>query len=317
MLDFVDTVISAQHNDVVRAVLDQPRLDYLGFSYGTFLGATYAELFTENVGRLVLDGGVDPALEYEDMSLGQVAGFDLAYRSYIEDCMAGPECPFDGEVEDAIQDTVDLLAGLSDDPAESGDPDRPATDSDLINTMVIALYSTEMWPVLTEALGALINDGDGETVRLVSDFAMEREDDGTYPEDEGAFRAINCLDYPVELDQDAIEAQAEEIEGLSQVFGPYFGYGAVSCATMPFDARGEPHEITADGAPPILVIGTTRDPATPMEWSESLADQLSSGILISYDGDGHTAYGGSSSCVNELVDGFLLNGDVPAGPQDC
>lgn len=317
LLEFVDTISSAKDMDILRAVLDQPQLTYLGFSYGTFLGATYAELFPDRVGRFVLDGAVDPSLDYATLNRGQIEGFDVAFRSYIEDCQAGPDCVFDGDVQDGIDVTVDLLATLADDPMTGADPDRPVTDADLLNAIVVALYLVDNWPVLTEALSALIEEDDPSQVQFMSDFAMEREPDGSYPEDQGAFRAINCLDYPVELDRDAITAEAEVVEGLSEVFGPYFGYGEVGCATLPFQSEATRAPISAPGTPPIVVIGTTRDPATPHEWAEAMADQLESGILISYDGDGHTAYGGTSACVNEAVESFLLDGVEPPNPLEC
>lgn len=317
LLAFVDTVSSARDLDIIRAVLGETSLTYLGYSYGTFLGATYAELFPDRVHRLVLDGAIDPSLSYSEVAQGQMEGFDRAYRSFIADCQAGPACPFPGDVDDALEATIDLLIDLRDDPAPSPDPDRPVTDTDLVNALIIALYNVQSWPVLTEALGMLMDHGDASQIRLVSDLAMEREDDGTYPADEGAFRAINCLDFPAELDRDQIMADAGAMSQESEIFGNYFGYGEVGCATMPFEATGTRGPITAPGTPPIVVIGTTRDPATPYEWSEALAEQLESGVLVSYDGDGHTAYGGKNSCVHDAVDNFLLHGQVPDDGTQC
>ncbi|MGC0272298.1 alpha/beta hydrolase [Pseudactinotalea sp. Z1739] len=317
LLGFVDTVSAAQDLDVLRAVMGEDSMTYLGYSYGTFLGATYAEHFPDRVHRLVLDGAMNPALDYAEIAGGQVLGFDRAYRSFVTDCQAGPDCPFEGGVDEAIAETVDLLTTLRDDPMPATDPDRPVTDADLINTIVLALYNVDSWPVLSEALTMLIYQADASQVRFISDLALEREDDGTYPEDQGAFRAINCLDFPVELDRDEIIAEAEALEDISEVFGPYFGYGEVGCSTMPFEATGTRAPIAATGAPPILVIGTTRDPATPHEWSEALAEQLESGVLLSYDGDGHGAYGGHNSCVHEAVDAYLLEGQVPEDGTQC
>src|SRR5699024_535281 len=182
--------------DVLRAVMQQATLTYLGFSYGTFLGAIYAENFPDTVGRLVLDGAVDPALSYAEITEGQIGGFEVAYRSYLEDCLSGTDCPFTGDVDAAMRQTVELIDQLTDTPAPSGEPDRPATESDLMNAIVIALYSPQSWQVLTSALTALIQDDDGSQVRYLADFAMERDDNGEYPEDEGAFRLIDCSDYP-------------------------------------------------------------------------------------------------------------------------
>lgn len=316
VLEHLDTVSAARDLDVLRGVAGDATLTYFGFSYGTFLGATYAELFPQRVGRLVLDGAVDPALDYQGIVEGQTIGFDRAYRAFVEDCQAGPACPLTGDVEAGIDQTIALLDQLADQPMESSDPDRPVTDSELINAMVISLYSSTSWGSLSSALTGLIDNDDPSEVQILSDYAMERDAEGNYPEDEGAFGAIDCLDYPVELDRDAITAEAERLEGVSDLFGPYMGYGEIGCATMPFQSVAERQEIHATGAAPIVVIGTTRDPATPYEWAEALAEQLDSGIFIGYDGDGHTAYGGSD-CVDDAVDAFLVDGTLPEDGLSC
>lgn len=316
LLEFVDTGSTVRDLDILRAAVGEEELHYLGYSYGTYLGARYAEVFPGRVGRFVLDGGMDPALGYDAVSEGQVRGFDRAYRSYIADCQAGPDCPLPGDVDEGMAVTRDLLTMLEADPVGTSDPERDVTDIELMNAMAVALYRTDFWPALTEALTLLLDSDDGSVVLSMSDVAIQRDEDGEYPPDQGAFAAINCLDFPAELDRDRITAHAESLEDISDVFGPYFGYGEAACATRPFDAVGEREPIAAEGAAPILVIGTTRDPATPVEWAESLAEQLQSGVLLTYDGDGHTAYAGSP-CVNEIVDAFLIQGEVPDGDQTC
>lgn len=316
VMEFLDTVSVARDLDILRAALDEPTLTYLGFSYGTFLGAHYAQMFPQNVGRLVLDGAVDPSLSYAELTAGQNDGFEVAYRSYLEDCLAGARCPFSGSVDDAWERTVGLLEDLYAEPADSGDPDRPATDGDLISAILIAMYGTDWWPTLTEALTMLLEDGDASLIKLLSDTMSQREPDGSYPADQGAFRLINCLDYPVEFDRAAITAEAEALTAANEVFGPYLGYGEVGCATLPFQSTAERTAITAPGTPPIVVIGTTRDPATPYEWAVAMAEQLESGVLLSYDGDGHTAYG-YGSCIDAAVDGFLIDGVVPDDGLSC
>lgn len=318
LLGFVDTDSSARDLDILRAALGQEELTYLGYSYGTYLGAVYAELFPGHVGRFVLDSAMDPSLSYAEVVRGQVGGFDQAYRSYLSDCMAGPECPFSGSQDEAVQDTIDLLSMLGSDPVPAGDPDRPVTDADLFNAIMISMYNVQYWPVLTEAITMLMRDEDASVIRNMSDLALEREEDGSYRPDEGAFRAINCLDYPIdEVDrEDSVEA-AEQLVDLSPVFGRYMGYGEVGCATWPHESENTRAPIAASGTPPILVIGITRDPATPHEWAEALAEQLEAGIMLSYDGDGHTAYGTGNSCVHDAVDDFLLEGQVPPDGTEC
>lgn len=317
LINFLDTVSAARDLDVLRGTIGEETLTYFGFSYGTQLGAAYAELFPDRVGRLVLDGGVDPSLSYAQINAGQNDGFELAYRSYLADCLAGAECPFTGDVDEAWDRTVSLLDELAANPApDPKDPDRPVTDSDLFGAIIVAMYSSESWPTLTAALAQYLNNNDPSTIRYMADIASERADDGSYPEDKGAFGIITCLDYPVETDRSAIEAEADALEEANDLFGPRFGYGEVGCMTMPFEATGEPHPIAAVGAAPIVVIGTTRDPATPYEWSQALAEQLEEGVLLTYDGDGHTAYG-ASSCIDTPVDEFLIEGTVPTDGLQC
>lgn len=315
LMEFLDTVSAAKDLDVLRGTIGEDTLTYFGFSYGTFLGATYAELFPERVGRLVLDGAVDPALSYAELTAGQNIGFERAYRAYLEDCLAGSACPFTGSVDEAWDRTVTLLEDLAANPIDSGDG-REVTDSQLISSIILSMYAVDWWPTLTEAI-ALVLDGDATQVQLMADIAADLDEDGNYPLDEGAFRLIDCLDYPVELDRAEIIANAEELAADNTVFGPYFGYGEVGCATLPFQSTAERDPITAPtAAAPIVVIGTTRDPATPYEWAESLADQLQTGVFLGFDGNGHTAYG-NTPCIDDPVDAFLLEGTVPQDGLMC
>lgn len=318
LMEFLDTVSAAKDLDVLRGTLGESSLTYFGFSYGTFLGATYAELFPDRVGRLVLDGAVDPALSYSELTAGQNVGFERAYRSYLEDCLQGSSCPFSGTVDEAWDRTVDMLAELAANPVQSeNDPDRRVTDSDLISAIIISMYGPSWgWPTLSEAMSAYLDDGDTSQIELLADYAADLDDDGNYPLDEGAFQLIDCLDYPVTLDRDAITANADALTEANDLFGPYFGYGEVGCATLPFQSTATREPIAAPGTDPIVVIGTTRDPATPYEWAESLADQLDAGVFLSYDGDGHTAYG-YSDCIDDPVDAFLLEGTVPEDGLQC
>ena len=315
LMEFLDTISAAKDLDILRGTLGEETLTYFGFSYGTFLGAQYAELFPTRVGRMVLDGAVDPALSYAELTAGQNEGFELAYRSYLADCLEGAACPFTGTVDEAWDRTVQLLEEFAANPVDSGDPERPVTDGELISAIIMAMYSPTWWPTLSEAL-TLAMEGDGTQLLQMADIAADLDDDGNYPDDEGAFRLIDCLDYPVTLDRAEITANAEALVAENEVFGPYFGYGEVGCATLPFHSTAVREPITAAGAPPILVIGTTRDPATPYLWAESLAGQLESGVFLSYDGDGHTAYG-YGSCIDDAVDAFLIDGTVPEDGLSC
>jgi len=317
IIGHVDTVSAARDMDVIRAALDIDLLDYLGFSYGTKLGATYADLFGANVGRFVLDGAVDLTLTNEELGFGQAEGFERAYRVFLDDCLTGPDCPFVGSVDEAYEDTLQLVDELSERPMDSGDPDRPVTDGDLLNAIILTLYSTDNWPLLSGAISAL-RSGDGSQVKFLSDYALERDEDGHYEPGDGAQVAINCLDHPSdeEIDYDEVTAEAAELEDISPLFGPALGYGEVACAKFPIKTDFGPRAIEAPEAPTMVVIGTTGDPATPYEWSEAMVDQLADAVLLTWDGEGHTAYG-NGSCIDEAVDEYFINGILPEDGLRC
>lgn len=316
-IGFVDTVSAARDMDIIRAALDQEKLDYLGFSYGTKLGATYADLFPSNVGRFVLDGAMDLTLDHRALGRGQVQGFEAAYRAYLADCLQGPNCPFSGTVENAYEDTLALFDDLALRPAETADPDRPVTEVDLLNTIVLSLYSTMSWQWLSTAIGDLQQD-DGTMVRFLSDYAMERKEDGTYAPGDGAMAAIDCLDRPMrdEPDWQELRALEQEYEELSPIFGPSIAYAEVGCWAFPIKTDYGPRALSATGAPTMVVIGTTGDPATPYEWSKAMVEQLDDAVLLTYDGHGHTAYG-KGSCIDDAVDNFFIRGILPKDGLTC
>jgi len=160
--------------------------------------------------------------------------------------------------------------------------------------------------------------GDADLALAYADGYNGREPDGTYRDNSTeAFRAINCLDYSYQLDVDVMREEAAEIAAAAPVIGPYFGYGDLGCGNWPYQSERERTQITADGAAPIMVVGTTGDPATPYQWAVALAEQLESGVLVSYDGEGHTAYRKSNSCVDDAVEAYFIDGTVPESDPEC
>ncbi len=184
--------------------------------------------------------------------------------------------------------------------------------------VVAALYDEAGWPQLRTALTSAMKDRDGNALLALSDLYYERDADGGYQNLMSANAAVNCLDLPPAFaDPEEVEAALPEFRKASPVFGEGFAWASLNCAQWPTPATSGPHRIEANGAAPIVVVGTTRDPATPYAWSEGLADQLSSGVLLTFDGDGHTAYGGASPCVDEAVEAFLVDGVVPEDGLSC
>jgi len=318
LLGHVDTVSAAKDMDVLRAALGDDKLSYLGYSYGTQLGATYAALFPERVGRLVLDGALDPTLTYDETSIGQAKGFESALRAYVTDCQAGKGCPLTGSVDDGLAQIKGLLDRARAKPLTTDQPGRRLTGSLAFTGIAFPLYSSSYWSFLTSALTKALQSNDGSGLLGLADAYYERSPDGTYANNSTeAFWAIGCVDDRPSTDPADMQASAAAIQAAAPTVGYFFAYGAVICAKWPVPEVGPLDSYAAKGAAPILVVGTTNDPATPYAWAQSLSKLLSSGVLLTYKGEGHTAYGVANDCLNGAVDAYLLDGTVPADGTRC
>ncbi|MFG3040079.1 MULTISPECIES: alpha/beta hydrolase [unclassified Streptomyces] len=317
VLPHVSTVDTARDMDILRAVLGDEKLSYVGASYGTFLGATYAELFPDRVGRLVLDGAMDPSLPAIDLNRDQTAGFETAFRAFAADCIRKPDCPLGTESVDAASDALKgFFREVDAKPVPTGES-RDLGESLATTGVIAAMYDEAAWPQLREALTRAM-DGEGSGLLALADSYYEREADGTYANLMFANAAVNCLDLPPAYSGPAdVRKAVPSFEKASPVFGEGLAWAALNCTYWPTPATGRPHRITAEGAAPILVVGTTRDPATPYHWARSLAEQLSSGTLLTYEGDGHTAYGRGSDCIDTAINAYLLDGTPPRDGKRC
>lgn len=322
LLRHVSTVETARDMDVVRAVLGDRKLNYVGASYGTFLGATYAGLFPGRTGRLVLDGAMDPSLPARRMNLDQTAGFETAFQSFAKDCVQQPDCPLGTKGTTTAEVGRNLKAfftRLDAHPIPTGDADGRRLGEALATTGVIAaMYDESSWAQLREALTSAIKEKDGAGLLVLSDSYYERDADGRYSNLMSANAAVNCLDLPPAYDTpEEVERALPSFEKASPVFGEGLAWASLSCAYWPVGATGEPHRIEARGAAPIVVVGTTRDPATPYRWARALAAQLTSARLLTYEGDGHTAYGRGSACIDSTINAYLLRGTPPTNGKRC
>ena len=313
LLDHVDTVSAARDLDILRALAGQEKLNYLGFSYGTYLASVYAETFPGNTGRMVLDGAIDPSLSLAEQGLGQAKGFEQALRTYVDYCQNSTGCPLSGGTDAGVQQIRDLITSANSTPLATGDPNRTVTGADIVTALSEYLYTTEQnWEPLNKALDQAINHRDG------SAFAASEEQDTSSKDDGGgAFQAVTCLDYPVEGDKTTWAAQYEQAKREAPVFADSAVGMDLVCSVWGHNGTRKPTQIHARGAAPILVVGTTGDPATPYAWSKSLAEQLDSGQLLTWEGNGHTAYGGDASCVNDAVDAYLISGTMPKKGLTC
>jgi pimeloyl-ACP methyl ester carboxylesterase len=305
--------------DILRAALNRSLLDYLGFSYGTLLGAMYADEFTDRVGRMVLDGGIDPTLSNVEISKGQALGFEVALQRYIDDCVEQAGCPLGSDPVTAKERLMEFVESLDENPLPTDDPERPLTQALALSAIVYPLYQPEYgWPLLTTSL-TLALSGDGSSMLGTVDLFNERQPDGTYSSNGvDALYAVNCLDRPDRPDLAETEALAEQWSTEAPLFGPFLAWGNLACSYWPVPATSEPRALVAEGSPEILVLGTEYDPATPYVWSQALAAQLANGVLVTWaDADGHTAYHNGSDCIDEVVDEFLINGVVPEDGTVC
>ncbi|MFT4135585.1 alpha/beta hydrolase [Microbacterium sp.] len=314
ILPFLTTENAARDLDLLRGVLGDAQLHYLGYSYGTFLGATYAKLFPSRVGRLVLDGAIDPSSSDLDVEQTQAIGFESALRAYMADCLSTRECPFSGTVDDAMRDLGTLLASVDQRPLVATDGRKLGANA-LTLAIIAALYAKENWSYLTQALdGALVGDP-GIAFALV-DFYYQREGGMYMDNSTEAFFAYNCMDYPRDSTEADLAAAKAAIAEQAPTIAPYW-FGVSVCEVWPYPPTGVREPIEAAGAAPIVVVGTTNDPATPYSWSVALAEQLDSGVLVTREGEGHTGYGKGNSCVDDAVEDYLVDGTVPQDGLVC
>jgi pimeloyl-ACP methyl ester carboxylesterase len=316
LLGFIDTNSAARDLDLLRATLGDKKLNYLGYSYGTLLGATYAELYPKKTGHLVLDGVVDPATTEFQVTETQAKGFESAMRAYLKDCLASSKCPFNGTVTSSMAKVRSILDSLDRSPIRNADG-RELGSSTMFEAIILPLYSQSTWKYLN-TLFTDVEQGSADVAFQLADSYVGRNADGTYKDNSfEALIAINCLDYK-STDTDAnMRIEAAAIDKVAPTFGPEMSYGGTSCNNWPFKSTRERGPIAAKGSAPIVVVGTTNDPATPYVWAQNLAKELQHGYLVTHKGEGHTAYNKSNSCVNNAVDDFFISGTVPRTDPHC
>ena len=311
----VTTVEAARDLDVLRAVLDEPRLDYFGASYGTKLGATYAELFAQNVGRMVLDGALDLSISPRELTLQQAVGFETALRSYVANCVDSGNCFLGGSVDEGIARIQRFLADTEQSPLPTNG-ERVLTGGSAYYGLITPLYDRKYWNLLSLSLRQAF-DGDGTSMLLLADAYASRGSAGYLNNTIEANYAINCLDDPTSVPVAKVPAQLPAFEKASPTFGAVFAYSLAACGGSAARSSIKAPHNDAAGAAPLLVIGTTRDPATPLRWAQAMADQLSSAVLVTRDGDGHTGYNAGNGCVDTVVEDYLVDGTVPPADVDC
>jgi hypothetical protein len=234
----------------------------------------------------------------------------------VASCQKQGKCPLGGDVNSGVQQIRDLINAVQQTP-------RTAKDGRLVNAnmfvsgLITPLYNDQSWPALTQALEAAMS-GDVSLMLRLADLGADRAPDGSYTSNSTfAFNAINCLDYPMVSDTVAMRAEEKRLEQDSPTLGYFFAYGGTTCADWPYKNVRTPAPVEYSGGSPIVVIGTTGDPATPVDWAASLRKQLGNAALLTWRGEGHTAYGRANSCLEDSVDNYLVGGKLPADNTVC
>ena len=316
ILPYVATVNVAKDLDLIRAALGDSKLSYLGFSYGTLIGATYASLFPTHIRALVLDSAIDPDVDEATQSLAQAVGFEGDLNAFLTWCTtAGSSCAFKADGAPNLRAAFNALAARVDVNALPGSGDLTLGPAEMLLGVANPLYDSSAWPDLAAALAAA-QAGNGLPLLEEYESYIGRSPNGTYDNEEVSNIAVNCLDLPAPS-----LAQVDSMESTAAQMAPYFGppliFDDLNCLYWPVPPVTRPEALHAPGAPPILVVGSTGDPATPYAWARSLATELGSAVLITRHGEGHGAYP-ASACVRNLVDQYLISLAVPdAQAADC
>ncbi|MFJ8644547.1 alpha/beta hydrolase [Streptomyces sp. NPDC093546] len=310
LIPHLTTSNTARDLDLIRHVLGDRKLNYFGISYGTQLGGTYAHLFPKNVGRTVLDAVVDPTADSVAHARHQTTGFQRALDNYLastgEDAKAG------------TARVAGLLKRIDRKPLPTSSG-RDVTDSLALTGIAQALYAESLWPKLTGALEEAERDGTGDKLLELADWYNNRDGSGRYSTQAHSQRVISCADSSRRPTTGEVKALLPEFRRISPVFGDFLAWDLAGwCADWPVKGEAAHPAASAPGAAPILVVGTTGDPATPYEGAQKMAAELGPGVgvLVTNKGEGHGAYG-SSSCVTGTVDDYLLDGKVPANGTTC
>lgn len=304
--------------DILRQVLGDTKLNFLGFSYGTYLGTLYAESFPERVGRFVLDGALDPSLDLMEISKGQSSGFQLAMKRFAENCTRHKDCPYQGDAANVLNGINRLLEQLDRSPMKAS-KGRSLLQSEAVTALFTSMYSETMWPSLRYALREA-SQGNGTALLDLADYANDRTGPNSYDGNlTSAFISISCWDTPAPPGAAGLGLAAVNwATGVGvPLMAKTMSWGNAPCSKWYGRTTRVPAPASSTTTAPILIVGTTYDPATPYAWSVALNRQLPTSTLLTYQGDGHTAYGGGSACISRLVDAYLLKGTPPAARTVC
>lgn len=304
--------------DILRHALGDERLNFLGFSYGTYLAAQYAAMFPDRVGRFVLDGAVDPSLDMMQLSRDQSQGFQLAVSRFADDCASRSNCPWTGDGSAVLAGLDRLLRDLDARPLPAL-PAAPLVQSEALTAVFYSMYSPQLWPMLRSALREAAR-GSGRGLSELAAFATDRTGPDRYGSNmASAFPAIACWDRPAPPGPVGLAAAARRWSRGVAVpeLARAMSWGNAPCSVWYGHTSRPVAPVASTTTAPMVIIGGTYDPATPYAWAKALHRQLPTSVLITYTGDGHTGYGNGSACLDGAVDAYLVSGTLPAAGTSC
>jgi pimeloyl-ACP methyl ester carboxylesterase len=312
ILPYISTQASATDMDSIRQALGEDKISYFGFSYGSELGATWATMFPQTVRAAVFDGAVDPQATSSQEGMAQAGGFEGQLTTFLAACSENNTCAFyNGGKAEAAFDA--LLFALDAKPLVVSKDRTPVTQGVAFTAVAQAMYSDSNWPQLEQAL-VDAQQGDGSGLLQLYDDYYQRKEDGSYGNELEAFLAISCLDDPGSTSIKDVEDAVPDYVAVAPRLGANFGYG-YSCALWPVKPAIK-IDVTGKGAGPIVVIGTTGDPATPLASTRKMAAALEQGVLLVVEANKHTGYG-ANECINTAVDSYLIDLTVPVNDTIC
>jgi pimeloyl-ACP methyl ester carboxylesterase len=313
----VGTVSVAKDLDAMRVALGDDKLTYLGYSYGTRIGSAYAEAYPQHVRAMILDGAVDPNADPIEANVRQSAGFQKAFDNFAADCAKNANCPLGTDPAKATDVYKSLVEPLVKTPAKT-QGSRQLSYPDAVIGTIQALYSPSLWAPLTDGLAELAN-GAGDTMLKLADFYMGRDAQGHYSNSNDAQVAVNCVDDPPVTDRSKVVDEDRRTREVA----PFMSYGQFTgnapmndCAFWPVPPTSKPHQISVTGLPPVLVVSTINDPATPYQAGVDLAKQLG-GTLLTFDGTQHTVVFQGNPCVDDIAATYLIDVKVPSPGAKC
>jgi pimeloyl-ACP methyl ester carboxylesterase len=326
LLPYVGSNSVAKDMDVMRQVLGDKKLNYLGISYGTYIGSIYAEQFPDKVGRMVLDGAVDPNADQLEANVQQQVGFEKSLEKFADDCVTNhaSECPLTGDGKTAAHQLGSFIDGLREHPLPTKDKDRRLDQSLGWTGVIIGLYgdvNSTWWQYLRAALTKAMKENDGTILLAGADQYNGRDDKGHYSTEQDGLIAVRCADFTTPAPSpEAVQKAYDELKAGAPILAADLTKEDLAqpmCADWPFQTPEKPHQIKAQGSDPILVVGTTDDPATPYQNAVNLAKGFANARLLTRVGTGHAAFGSGNACAQSAMEAYLVAGTLPADGTRC